>query len=158
MGVCSIDASCTIWDVEKECVKTQLIAHEKEVYDIAFAQGMFTFATAGGDGSVRHFDVRELEHSAILYESPEQTPFLRLAWDHISPNYLATFMMDSNKVTIIDIRYPMQPFAELTGHIDSVNCLTWSPSSRYPLLYPNSDLVASTYVQQGTTHRCSSGI
>ncbi len=38
--------------------KTQLIAHDKEVYDIAFAKGKDVFATVGADGSVRMFDLR----------------------------------------------------------------------------------------------------
>ena len=33
--------------------KTQLIAHDKEVYDIAFAAGVNVFASVGADGSVR---------------------------------------------------------------------------------------------------------
>ena len=37
---------------------TQLIAHDKEVYDIAFAQGTNVFASVGADGSVRMFDRR----------------------------------------------------------------------------------------------------
>lgn len=38
--------------------KTQLIAHDKEVYDIAFACGKDIFATVGADGSLRVFDLR----------------------------------------------------------------------------------------------------
>ena len=33
--------------------KTQLIAHDKEVYDLAFASGVNVFASVGADGSVR---------------------------------------------------------------------------------------------------------
>lgn len=36
VGTCSIDTTCTIWDIEKQVPLTQLIAHDKEVYDIAF--------------------------------------------------------------------------------------------------------------------------
>lgn len=42
-------------------VKTQLIAHDKEVYDIAFSRaggGRDMFASVGADGSVRMFDLR----------------------------------------------------------------------------------------------------
>ena len=69
IGTSSIDTTCTIWDINKECVKTQLIAHDKSVYDISFANDVNTFASAGQDGSIRHFDLRELEHSTIIYES-----------------------------------------------------------------------------------------
>ena len=38
--------------------KTQLIAHDKEVYDIAFAKANTdVFASVGADGSVRLFDL-----------------------------------------------------------------------------------------------------
>ena len=39
-------------------VRTQLIAHDKEVYDMAFARGKDEFASVGADGSVRMFDLR----------------------------------------------------------------------------------------------------
>lgn len=58
VGTCSIDTTCTIWDVNKLQPKTQLIAHDKEVYDIAFACGRDVFGTVGADGSLRMFDLR----------------------------------------------------------------------------------------------------
>ena len=89
---------------EVPAAKTQLIAHDKEVYDIAFARGKDIFASVGADGSVRLFDLRSvsffyhatesatesdasprsrrsLEHSTIIYESPDLHPLLRLAWN-----------------------------------------------------------------------------
>ena len=42
-------------------VRTQLIAHDKEVFDIAFSRaggGRDIFASVGADGSVRMFDLR----------------------------------------------------------------------------------------------------
>lgn len=44
-------------------VKTQLIAHDKEVHDIAFTRaggGRDLFASVGSDGSVRMFDLRQV--------------------------------------------------------------------------------------------------
>ncbi|CBI23093.3 unnamed protein product, partial [Vitis vinifera] len=42
IGTSSIDTTCTIWDVERGVVETQLIAHDKEVYDIAWGEaGVF---------------------------------------------------------------------------------------------------------------------
>ena len=99
-------------------VKTQLIAHDKEVHDIAFTRaggGRDLFASVGSDGSVRMFDLRlvvyhssgivpqidcyrNLEHSTILYEDSKQLPLLRLSWNKQDPNYLATFSMDSTEV------------------------------------------------------------
>lgn len=79
--------TCTIWDIEHQEIKAQLIAHDKEVYDIGFAvKDPNTFATTGADGSIRHFDIRSLQHSSILYESqnPHGDPkaLLRLEWNN----------------------------------------------------------------------------
>jgi WD repeat-containing protein 68 len=101
-------------------VKTQLIAHDKEVYDIAFSKaggGRDMFASVGADGSVRMFDLRHLEHSTIIYEDPNHTPLLRLAWNKQDPNYLATVAMDACEVIILDVRVPCTPVARYgTGH------------------------------------------
>jgi len=129
VGTSSIDTTCTIWDIEKEQAITQLIAHDKEVYDIAFARGTDVFASVGADGSVRMFDLRSLEHSTIIYETPDLTPLLRLVWNKTDPNYLATIMMDSSKAVILDIRIPSLPAAELSGHTACLNALAWAPHS-----------------------------
>lgn len=105
IGSCSIDTTCTIWDVNQMAPKTQLIAHDKEVYDIAFACGKDIFGTVGADGSLRMFDLRSLEHSTILYETPDLSPLLRLAWNKQDPNYIATIFTDLNKTIILDVRY-----------------------------------------------------
>ncbi|CAO3627052.1 unnamed protein product [Cunninghamella blakesleeana] len=143
----SIDTTCTVWNVETNQAKTQLIAHDSDVYDVGFMHGSADiFASVGADGSVRLFDLRSLEHSTILYESPpiinssrsSQTnglnahgscPLLRLQFNRINPNLLATFRMDSSSVQILDIRHPSSPIAELVkSHQSSVNCMNWSPS------------------------------
>jgi len=125
----SIDTTCTIWDLTAQVAKTQLIAHDREVFDIAFARGKDVFASVGADGSVRMFDLRNLEHSTIIYESPHLDPLLRLAWNKQDPNYLSTFMVDSNKTIILDIRVPSIPVAELGGHSGCINAIGWAPHS-----------------------------
>jgi WD repeat-containing protein 68 len=111
----------------------QLIAHDKEVFDIAFTSGTNIFATVGADGSVRLFDLRSasflpfnfalylsrplsltqptifafprnLEHSTIIYESPKYTPLVRVKWSHVEPNLLAALIMDSSTVVVLDTR------------------------------------------------------
>jgi len=129
LGTSSIDTTCTIWNLETQQAKTQLIAHDKEVYDIAFARGTDVFASVGADGSVRMFDLRSLEHSTIIYESPDLTSLLRLSWNKQDPNYLATILMDSPKTIILDIRVPSLPAAELQGHHACVNGIAWAPHS-----------------------------
>jgi len=83
----------------------------------------------GADGSVRMFDLRSLEHSTIIYETPDLTPLLRLVWNKTDPNYLATIMTDSSKAVILDIRVPSIPAAELSGHTACLNALAWAPHS-----------------------------
>jgi len=69
----SIDTTCTIWDIPTLTAKTQLIAHDKEVFDVRFCAGSVdVFASCGADGSVRMFDLRSLEHSTIIYEPAEK--------------------------------------------------------------------------------------
>lgn len=125
----SIDTTCTVWDIERSAVETQLIAHDKEVYDIAWGESR-VFASVSADGSVRIFDLRDKEHSTIIYESPQpETPLLRLAWNKQDLRYMATILMDSNKVVILDIRSPTLPVAELERHRAAVNAISWAPQS-----------------------------
>ncbi|KAK9803873.1 hypothetical protein WJX72_001200 [[Myrmecia] bisecta] len=129
LGTSSIDTTCTIWDIEKGVVDTQLIAHDKEVYDIAWG-GVGVFASVSADGSVRVFDLRDKEHSTIIYESPQpDTPLLRLGWNKQDPRYMATILMDAAKVVVLDIRFPTLPVAELQRHQACVNALAWAPHS-----------------------------
>jgi WD repeat-containing protein 68 len=58
---CSVDTTCTVWDVVTQQAKTQLIAHDREVYDVSFVAGSAdVFASVGADGSVRMFDLRQV--------------------------------------------------------------------------------------------------
>ncbi|EIW83309.1 WD40 repeat-like protein [Coniophora puteana RWD-64-598 SS2] len=67
----SIDTTCTVWNIETTTAITQLIAHDREVYDVAWLPGSTDiFVSVGADGSLRAFDLRSLEHSTILYETP----------------------------------------------------------------------------------------
>ncbi|KAG2223220.1 hypothetical protein INT45_006101 [Circinella minor] len=148
----SIDTTCTVWNVETNQAKTQLIAHDSDVYDVAFMHGSpDIFASVGADGSVRLFDLRSLEHSTILYEAAPNTPagnnhssgsrsngnmvnsstcpLLRLQFNRLNSNLLATFHMDSSSVLVLDIRYPSTPMAELVkSHQGSINGISWSPN------------------------------
>ncbi|RYN39627.1 hypothetical protein AA0113_g12649 [Alternaria arborescens] len=152
----SIDTTCTIWDIPSLTAKTQLIAHDKEVFDVRFCAGSVdVFVSCGADGSVRMFDLRSLEHSTIIYEpsdkgndkdkgsptgrmSPtkaQQTmsyapPLLRLAASPHDSHLLATFAADSNLIRILDVRQPGQALLELRGHSASVNSIEWNPSRR----------------------------
>lgn len=121
-----------MWDVATQQLKTQLIAHDKEVYDFASAvRGVHVFASVGADGSVRLFDLRQLEHSTIIYESHDATPLLRLRWNRCDPNYMATLAMDASQVVVLNIRVPSVPVARLehrtTPAPGGVNAVSWAP-------------------------------
>ena len=48
-----------------------------QVFDMAFSnKEKEVFASVGADGSVRMFDLRSLEHSTIIYETPNLLPLL----------------------------------------------------------------------------------
>ncbi|EAW10320.1 WD repeat protein [Aspergillus clavatus NRRL 1] len=148
----SIDTTCTIWDIPTLTAKTQLIAHDKEVYDVRFcANSVDVFVSCGADGSVRMFDLRSLEHSTIIYEPTEKNdklmspgngsppassqavwppPLLRIAASPHDAHLLATFSQDSNIVRVLDVRQPGQAILELKGHAAAINCVEWSLTRR----------------------------
>ncbi|KAI9034534.1 WD40-repeat-containing domain protein [Hyaloraphidium curvatum] len=159
----SIDTTCTVWDINAQQAKTQLIAHDKEVFDVAFARGTDIFASVGADGSVRMFDLRSLEHSTIMYETPplsypssspqatssagapaapDNSPLLRISWNKQDPNYIATFQIDSPQVIILDIRVPAVPVTELVGHVGYVNAVQWAPQSSGHIVTAGDDAQA----------------
>ncbi|KAI4250136.1 MAG: hypothetical protein L6R40_000308 [Gallowayella cf. fulva] len=159
----SIDTTCTIWDIPTLTAKTQLIAHDKEVFDVRFcANSVDVFVSCGADGSVRMFDLRSLEHSTIIYEPSEKgdkssggpgnmspttaqqtmsyaPPLLRLAASPHDTHLLATFSQDSNSIRILDVRQPGQALLELKGHGAAINCIEWSPSRRGTLASGGDD-------------------
>ena len=92
-------------------------------------QSCHTFASVGADGSVRVFDLRNMEHSTIIHESKDLTPLLRLSWNKQDTNYMAAIGIDDRKATILDIRVPSIPVAKLATHAASVNSIAWAPHS-----------------------------
>ncbi|KAF6760051.1 WD40 repeat-like protein [Ephemerocybe angulata] len=153
----SIDTTCTVWDINTQTAVTQLIAHDREVYDVAWLPGSTDiFVSVGADGSLRAFDLRSLEHSTILYETPAPknppppsaspstsarpptSPLLRIAFNPSDSNYMSTFHMDGNEVQILDMRSPGQPVMELRGHHAAINALGWG-SGDQPFLATAAD-------------------
>jgi len=153
----SIDTTCTVWNIDTSQAITQLIAHDREVYDVAWLPGSTDiFVSVGADGSLRAFDLRSLEHSTILYETPAPKsvipppvspspsarpltqPLLRICFNPHDSNYMATFHVDGTNVQILDMRSPGQPVMELTAHQAPVTAARWSTSER-PLLATAGD-------------------
>jgi WD repeat-containing protein 68 len=75
------------------------------------------FASAGADGSIRQFDLRDLQHSSVLYETEKSRPILKLAWNRKQPchHMLAFIEMEQNYVTVMDIRYELVNLKETFG-------------------------------------------
>ncbi|CAL1708190.1 unnamed protein product [Somion occarium] len=153
----SIDTTCTVWNIDTSTAITQLIAHDREVYDVAWLPGSTDiFVSVGADGSLRAFDLRSLEHSTILYETPapknvppptsspsstarpHTSPLLRIAFNPADSNYMSTFHQDGQEIQILDMRSPGQPVMELKAHRGPVNSLGWS-STENPLLATAGD-------------------
>ncbi|KAH8828490.1 WD40 repeat-like protein [Flagelloscypha sp. PMI_526] len=154
----SIDTTCTVWNIDSQTAVTQLIAHDREVYDVAWLPSSTDiFVSVGADGSLRAFDLRSLEHSTILYETPAPknvapppaspsmsarpptSPLLRIAFNPIDSNYMSTFHMDGSEVQILDMRSPGQPVMELKAHQAQINTLGWGSLDHHPLLATASD-------------------
>ncbi|KAJ2472448.1 hypothetical protein GGI02_001579 [Coemansia sp. RSA 2322] len=182
----SIDTTCTVWDIETQQAKTQLIAHDREVFDVSFVAGsQDIFASAGADGSIRMFDLRSLDHSTILYEAPAAVapsssdpslgdaayysenagvpsarlasltpPLLRLSCNALDPNYIATFALDSHRVSVIDVRSPGTAVVQLVGHQAPIHAISWSPTSPSQLCSAGADSRVLVWdIQQALTTR-----
>ncbi|KAK6613840.1 WD repeat domain-containing protein [Botrytis cinerea] len=119
----SIDTTCTIWDIPTLTAKTQLIAHDKEVFDVRFcANSVDVFYSSPGGGRISP----TLAQQTMSYAPP----LLRLAASPHDTHLLATFSQDSNIIRILDVRQPGQALLELQGHSSSINCIEWSPNRR----------------------------
>lgn len=129
LGTASIDTTCTIWDLNKNTIRTQLIAHDKEVFDIAFSQNENIFISAGADGSIRLFDLRSLDHSTIIYEQKNAAPITKIAWNTKNNSYISAIGYDSDTTFIIDTRIAMSSFLELRSHSGAVTSMAWAPQS-----------------------------
>ena len=129
IGVCSVDTTCTIWDMQKQDIKTHLIAHDSEVFDINFGANENTFISTGADGSIRLFDLRALDTCSVIFESQDQTPITRVSWNNNDNNYIAAATQDKNFIFIIDVRVLNTPIAYLTYHTNLINAIAWAPSS-----------------------------
>lgn len=126
----SIDTTCTVWDLTKQVVSTQLIAHDQEVYDVEFLyNSQCQFVSAGADGSARLFDLRSLDNSTIIFEPQPATPLLRVAPSPHDANILCVIAQDRNVVYTIDIRASRNPLRVLEGHESPVNSIRWLPQA-----------------------------
>ena len=139
LGVCSVDTTCAILDLNKYEVKYMIIAHDKEVYDISLGQDEFTFMSTGADGSVRLFDSRQANSSSIIFETRDESPMTRLKWNLVNPNFILTVIVDKNEIYILDQRKLTSPYAILKVHTNVVNNAIWAPQSNTNLISVSDD-------------------
>lgn len=151
IGTCSIDRSCTIWNVERQTLEKQLIAHSNEIYDLAWGPVSGRFATVSADGSMRIFDMRYITHPAVIYENVS-TPLVRVAWNRQDPRYLTVIAKDSLRVVLLDTRHPTFPVAELEGHKAFVNAMAWAPHSSCHICTTGDD--GQAYIWDLTKIKC----
>jgi WD repeat-containing protein 68 len=117
------------------------------------------FLSVGADGSLRAFDLRALEHSTILYETPASgpssppmasgagqsrhqasdsttstsapnKPLARISFSQKEQHYLAIFGFGDTAASILDMRNPGVPVAELVGHQKGLSAVGWGCESR----------------------------
>lgn len=110
-----------------------LLSLRCQVNDISWLpQSQDVFVSVGFDGSLRAFDLRSLEHSTILYESPASRPLARIGFSPVAQHYLATFGLDDGAAIVLDMRSPGAPVAEVRGHGagTSLSGIGWGMGSR----------------------------
>lgn len=134
-------------------LRNQIVAHDHEVYDVSFSSsgsGRDVFASSGGDGSVRLFDLRKLSTSKVLYEmnpscrarpidAANTKALVRVSCNKKDPNYIGAFAIDSKDLIILDLRYPGRPVAALSSHTAELNSMSWAPHSAHHICTASSD-------------------
>lgn len=146
----SVDTTCAIWDLETSqnvisaCLRSQVLAHNNEVYDVSFLHdSRDLFVSSGGDGSVRLFDLRKLDTSTILYEANNvvgaNRALVRVSCNKQEPYYITTFGVDSNKIILLDLRRADNPVAILASNSSIVNCMSWAPHSTHHICSATED-------------------
>jgi len=129
IGTGSIDTTCTIWDVTNQTARTQLIAHDRKVCKLAFAQGKDIFTSVGANGSVFMFDFQRLDHSTIIYESHKTIPPPSTRMEQTRSQLSRYLYCLSRPTVILDIRAPTTPVPDLGVQTGCVNATTWAPYS-----------------------------
>lgn len=120
----STDATATAVDLARGQVIARIIAHDHPVHDVCFCGASSTFVTAGFDGSLRFFDLRDLQTSLIWYQTA--MPLMRACVSPLDASRAAVFAKGSRSVVVIDARRPGVAAATIEGHDAPVTCIGWS--------------------------------
>jgi WD repeat-containing protein 68 len=117
------EGAVSMFDVTTLCPLSRIVAHDHQVHDVKFITASPTFVTAGLEGSIRFFDLRDLMSSFVYFQTA--MPLLRLAVSPISTTKVATFSKDSRTVSIIDTRSPGMACNKV-HHTAKVTSIDWS--------------------------------
>ena len=130
----SVDTTCSVWDITTMRTRTQLIAHDKEVFDVAFSpQSPHIFVSVGSDGSLRMFDLRSLEHSTIMYENSESNSLLAVEWNPLDPFFISCIADQTSSAIVLDTRISSVPVAVLQTEAQP-NQICWSTANSAHLM------------------------
>lgn len=130
------DGAATAVDISCSQIAARIIAHDHPIHDINFCAGTPTFITASFDGSLRFFDLRDLQSSFIYYQTA--MPIARCEVSPFDSNYIASFSKDSPAVSIVDARHPGVP-AYICEYQDSpVTCMGWSKITPNLIFWSNT--------------------
>ena len=121
----STDCTATAIDINTMQVATKIIAHDHPVHDLKFCGPSSAFTTAGFDGSLRLFDLRDLQTSLILYQAAK--PLVRVSVSTLDPTKIVTFSRGSNIPIVLDSRKPGMAI-NISGdhHTEAITCVGWS--------------------------------
>lgn len=152
IGACSINGSCSIYDVDKKILKNIILAHDQEVYDISLGPDEYTFISTGKDGSIRLFDSRKPDDLSILIDIGNDSPLTRLDWNLINPYYILAVGMDKNLAYVFDVRVENNIYAKLKIHKNVVNNAIWAPQSNTNIITVSDDKSALLWdIHSGST-------
>ena len=121
----STDATATAVDITTGATTAKLVAHDHPVHDICYCGSSSTFVTAGFDGSLRFFDLRDQMSSFIYFQTA--MPLLRASV--CPPNKIALFAKGSHSATIVDIRRPCMPCGFGVRGTTQVTGVAWSQTN-----------------------------
>ena len=122
-----VDGTASIVDMQALQVTSTIQAHEQDVYDVSFFPVSSTFVTAGLDGSLRVFDPRDLNSSLIIYQAA--MPIQRVITSPFEGYLIGALPGASNRVVIVDSRFPGPPAAVCGGNESPVVAFGWSKLS-----------------------------
>jgi WD repeat-containing protein 68 len=117
------EGAVSMIDITSLTPLSRIVAHDHQVHDIKFVSASPTFLTAGLEGSVRFFDMRDLMSSFVYFQTA--MPLLRLSVSSLSVTKVATFSKDSKCISIIDTRSPGMPCHKV-HHNAKVTSIEWS--------------------------------